>query len=81
MTDPGWPKNQSRTGESETVNRLARDMWYGDARNPGMTERMALVETWQKDISGNLRWMTRLIVGTFVTGIVSIIVEIVIHYH
>lgn len=59
------------------VLRLEKDMYFGNGK-PGMTTRMAAVETITEQIAGSLRWIVRLLVGTFLTGVAGIIVALVV---
>ena len=60
-----------------TINQLEKDMYHGNGK-PGMTTRMAQVETITERIDGSLKWIVRLLVGTLLTGVVSIIVALVV---
>lgn len=52
-------------------------MWHGNGK-PGMTTRMEVVEGIVADIKNSLRWIVRLLVATFLTGVAGVIVAIVV---
>ncbi len=61
----------------DIVLRLEKDMYFGNGK-PGMTTRMAAQETITEQIASSLKWIVRLLVGTFLSGIAGIIVALVV---
>lgn len=59
-----------------TILRIEQDMYYGNGK-PGMTTRMESMETCVGRIDSSLRWIVRLLVGSFVSGLAAIIVALV----
>jgi len=62
---------------THTIVRLEKDMYHGNGK-PGMTTRMEVMEGIVADIKNSLRWIVRLLVATFLTGVAGVIVAIAV---
>lgn len=60
-----------------TIKRIEKDMYYGNGK-PGMTTRMATMEDCTERIDNSLRWIVRLLVGSFISGVAAVIVALLV---
>jgi hypothetical protein len=59
------------------VERHDKDLYHGNGK-PGLTTRMAMMEDTMRKLSENLKWIVRLLIGTLITGVATMIIMLVV---
>lgn len=59
---------------------IETEIWRGNGRNaPSMMERIAVMEKYIERSSRNSTWIVRLVAGTFLAAVGSLIVNFMVH--
>jgi hypothetical protein len=55
-----------------------RDLYEGEGvRSPSITARLFLVEDSMQKLLSNSKWLVRLVTGTFIVGIITVILHLI----
>lgn len=70
---------ESRVGNCENeIHAIKKEIWHGNG-HPSLITRVTVMERCIEQMSNNLRWLVRLAVGTFLTGLAAFILGLVKH--